>query len=282
MKVVVKLYKRKDKKRMKVCAWNIGMAATIPSNHGYKLLDWVIDEIVREQPDCIVLTEFVAARGIEHYFDVLEKNHYHWFLSTATKNNGILIALKSCSFNFEDTFDYNKFTVKNGNDVLKGKDLPNFYEIKVNWNNKPLSIIGVRIKCDITKTKEDYQTKQFEALDDYLSEQKHNVICVGDFNAFWADRWNKTSNTKLPKTAKNGYHIHTPRYNSNRIDGYSYIMPDGIKVQLDHLLTNIDQNITVEYDWGFLKHAGYNNVTAESVNKPKGMPDHAILKATID
>ena len=77
MKVVVKLYKRKDKKRMKVCAWNIGMAATIPSNHGYKLLDWVIDEIVREQPDCIVLTEFVAARGMVSINDLSTSYLFH-------------------------------------------------------------------------------------------------------------------------------------------------------------------------------------------------------------
>lgn len=266
---------------MKVYAWNIGMAATIYSNNGYKLLDWVIDEIVMEQPDCIVLTEFVVARGIEYYFEVLKKNNYHWFLSSVTKDNGIFIALKSSSFSFTDTFDYEKSTVINGSDALTGKDLPDFYEIKVHWGNKPLSIIGIRIKYDITKTKEDYQKKQFEALDDYLSEQTHNVICVGDFNAFWADRWNKTSNTTLPKTAKNGYHIHTPRYDSNRIEGYSYVMPDGIKVQLDHLITNIDQSITVKYDWNFIEHEGHN-VTAESANKPKGMPDHAILKATID
>ena len=33
---------------MKIDEWNIGMSATIPSNNGYNLLPWVIDEILDE------------------------------------------------------------------------------------------------------------------------------------------------------------------------------------------------------------------------------------------
>ena len=46
---------------MKIYEWNIGMAATIPSNQGYILMPWVIDEIIKDNPDCIVLTEFVIS-----------------------------------------------------------------------------------------------------------------------------------------------------------------------------------------------------------------------------
>lgn len=79
---------------MKTYEWNIGMAATIPSNNGYNLKSWVIEEIIKDQPDIIVLTEFVVSRGIDYFFEVLEKNNYHWFISSSTKQNGILIALK--------------------------------------------------------------------------------------------------------------------------------------------------------------------------------------------
>lgn len=266
---------------MKVYEWNIGMAATIPSNNGYTLLPWVINEIIKDEPDCIILTEFVVAKGIDYYIDVLERNDYHWFISSVTKNNGILIALKSCSFDFEKTFDYSTITVKTGNEVLVGNDLPDFYEVKVTWNSQPLSIIGVRVKVDITGTNTAYKRNQFQALDDYLSKQIHNVLCVGDYNAFWGNNWTTKRNTTLGKTATNGFKLHTPTYNKG--EWYSFVQPNGDKNQLDHLITNISNRmITVEYDWSFINSSRYTcNIKAYTANKPKGMPDHAILKATI-
>lgn len=142
---------------MKIFEWNIGMAATVPSNQGYILMPWVIDEIMKNSPDCIVLTEFVVSKGIDYYFDELEKNKYHWFISATTKSNGILIALKEDTFEFEDTFDYEKASIHIGNEVLSGCALPDFYEIQVKWNGQPLSIIGVRIKCDITGKNASYK-----------------------------------------------------------------------------------------------------------------------------
>lgn len=267
---------------MKVYEWNIGMAATIPSNNGYTLLPWVIDEIIKEKPDCIILTEFVVSKGLDYYIDELEKNHYHWFISSVTKNNGILIALKACSFNFDNTFDYSAISVKTSNEVLVGNDLPDFYEIQVEWNSEALSIIGVRIKVDITGTNVAYKKNQFKALDDYLSKQNHNVLCIGDYNAFWGKNWSTIKNTTLGNTSKNGYTLHTPIYNKG--DWYSFVQPNGNKNQLDHLITNIkDRTITVEYDWSFINPSRYTyNIKKDSANKPNGMPDHAMLKATIN
>ena len=174
---------------MKIYEWNIGMAATIPSNQGYILIPWVIDEIIKDSPDGIVLTEFVVSKGMDYYINELEKNKYHWFISTTTKNNGILVALREDSFELKDTFDYKKSSIHTGNEVLLGSDLPDFYEIQVNWNGQPLSIIGVRIRVDITGKNTLYKNNQFQALDNYLSKQNHNVICIGDYNAFWGNNW---------------------------------------------------------------------------------------------
>ena len=58
---------------MIIFEWNIGMAATIPSNQGYNLLPWIIDEIIKEEPDGIILTEFVVSKGIDYYIRELEK-----------------------------------------------------------------------------------------------------------------------------------------------------------------------------------------------------------------
>ena len=77
------------KQDMKLYAWNIGMAATIPSNNGYDLNAWVIDEISEEKPDCFVLTEFVVSRGMDEFIRKIEDN-YHWFISASTKKRGSL------------------------------------------------------------------------------------------------------------------------------------------------------------------------------------------------
>ena len=52
-----------------------------------------------------MLTEFVIAKGFDYYISKLEENGYQWFVSTTTKFNGILIALKSKTFNFDETFE---------------------------------------------------------------------------------------------------------------------------------------------------------------------------------
>lgn len=266
---------------MKIFEWNIGMAATIPSNQGYNLLPWIIDEIIKEEPDGIILTEFVVSKGIDYYIRELEKNNYHWFISSNTKSNGILIALKSASFIFKDTFDYSKSTINIGSDVLTGSDLPDFYEIKVEWNGQPLSVIGVRIKVDIIGKNATFKKNQFKALDDYLSNLNHNVICIGDYNAYWGNIWSSKKNTTLHKTASNNFQIYTPSYSK---DNFSFVQSNGKKVQLDHLITNIGNknNIKVKYDWSFINSIRYKCcITAETPQKPKGFPDHAILKVKI-
>ena len=266
---------------MRIYEWNIGMAATIPSNNGYNLKSWVIEEIIEDQPDIIVLTEFVVSRGIDYYFKVLEKNNYHWFISSSTKKNGILIALKKSTFGFDDTFNYKTDSINNS-EILKCNFSPDFYELQVEYSGRKLSIIGVRIRKDLSNNKLNYSVLQFDALDKYLSLLKHDVICIGDFNAYWGQKWNTTENTTLPKTAKD-YSLCTPPYTSRYPEWYSYVMPKGKKVQLDHLVTNLkNKYIKAEYDWSFMNTLRYKNgIQAESEKKISGLPDHAILKVEI-
>lgn len=263
---------------MKIYEWNIGMAATIPSNRGYNLNGWIIDEIIKDEPDCIILTEFVVSRGIEYFLSELEIKKYHWFISSSTKMNGILVALKESTFDYSDTFNYKVSpNTINNNEILVGADMPDFYEIRVKCYDALLSIIGVRIRKDIYGINPNYTHNQFALLDDYLSSLTHNVICVGDFNAYWAGKWKTPKNTTLPKTAVN-FSLHTPLYNVG--DWYSYVQPNGQGTQLDHLITNIKRKtINVIYDWSFINVSRYGiSINANSANKPTGLPDHAILK----
>ena len=105
------------------------------------------------------------------------------------------------------------------------------------------------------------------------------MICVGDFNAFWGRTWNTEKNNTLHETAKS-YSLYTPSYPEQ----FSYIMPGGKAVQLDHLITNIkDKKIKVVYDWTFINEHRYKpGIRAESEIKIKGLPDHAILKVDIE
>ena len=264
---------------MKIYEWNIGMAAAIPSNNHFLLNKWVIDEVIREEPDCIVLTEFVIAKGIDYYLDQLEERGYHWFISNSTKENGILIALKKESFSFNNTFDYSIDSVLNGNQVLIGTDIPDLYEIRVTYHNIPLSIIGVRIKVPLRNNGIPYKQNQFKALDSYLSTLTHDVICIGDFNAYWSNTWNTQQNHTLPNT-KNSFCIYTPDYN---VDDWwwSYVQSSGEKVQLDHLISNIkNKEISARYDWDYLsKHR--IGTQPDAYKPPCGLPDHAILKVNI-
>lgn len=278
---------------MKIYEWNIGMAAAIPSDKQYLLNKWVIDEVVSEKPDCIVLTEFVLAKGIDYYLSKLENKGYHWFISSTTKENGILIALNKECFSFENTFDYyNIDSVRTANQVLSellrsDSDIPDFYEIRVKYDNKPLSIIGVRIKVllsnkEISYEQNKYKQNQFKFLDSYLPKLDHDVICIGDFNAYWAKCWNTQKNHTLPNT-KNSFSLYTPQFNVG--NWWSYVQKNDQKmtkkVQLDHLITNIkNKNIDVKYDWGYLSRYRIG-IQPEEYKPPCGLPDHAILKVEI-
>lgn len=269
--IIKKQNHKTEENNMKIYQWNIGMAAAIPSSHSCVLQKWVIDELINEKPDCIVLTEFVIAKGIDYYLDQLEIKGYHWFISSSTKANGILIALNKESFLFDNTFNYHTESVITGNQVLTGTDIPDFYEIRVTYNNKPLSIIGVRIKTSFSNNK-THKQNQFKALDMYLATLTHDVICIGDFGT------DLQQNHILPNT-KCSFDLYTPTFDDY---WWSYVQPNSLRLQLDHLISNIkNKKISVRYDWDYLsKHR--IGIQPASYKLPCGLPDHAILKAEIN
>lgn len=268
---------------MKIFEWNMHGAASFPSYSNYSIPQWAVDEILIGEPDCIVLTEFVISKGWDYLQEKL-KDKYHWFISATTGKNGLLIALRKNDFyDFSSIFKFQDYTINN-NEVLRGRVLPDFYEIRVKIRNEEISIIGVRMRKDILKSDPHYTISQFIALDDYLASLKHKVICIGDFNAHWkmGRIWKTNDNRTLPKSSKT-YNLHTPDYNA--ADGFSYVQPDGTKVQLDHLIIKNNINLQeIKYDWTFVSnHASDygDNINKDSPKKPKGLPDHAILKAEV-
>ena len=266
--------------KLTVVEWNIRGAASFPWHNDYEIENWVVDEILKDLPMCVTLTEFVISKGWDYLQSELERKEYIWFVTSFTGGNGVLIAIKKdVGFDCTDICKYNPGYVLN-NEILIGTDVPDFYEIRVKYNKDLLSIIGVRIRKDIYGTNPNYTLNQFALLDDYLSSIGHKVICVGDFNAYWAGKWKTPQNTTLPKTAVN-FSLHTPRYNVG--DWYSYVQPNGKGTQLDHLITNIKfKQIDVRYVWGFVNSAnGYAQLSKSDYKNKVGIPDHAIFKTDI-
>lgn len=263
-----------------ILEWNIRGAASFPWLNKYEIKTWIVDKVLDELPDCIVLTEFVIAKGWDYLQSKLEQKKYIWFVTSSTGGNGVLIAVRrNKGLDYTDIREYKPDSVLN-NEVLLGKDVPDYLEIRVKYDNKLFSLIGVRIRKDIHGTNPNYTRNQFALLDDYLSSLKHNVICVGDFNAYWAGKWSTNKNYTLPKTSRN-YTLHTPVYNVD--DWYSFVQSDGTKTQLDHLITNVKyKQIDVCYVWDFVNNSnGYAELTKSDYKNIKGIPDHAILKAEI-
>lgn len=269
---------------MKIYEWNIGMAATFSCNNGFPIQPWVIDEITTDEPECIVLTEFVVSKGWDDMQKRLEKKEYRWFISGASGQNGILIAFKNhTNIDLSYVFGYKHNTINNSV-ILNTICPPNFYEIRFRIGVQSYSLIGLRIRV------EDKQ-QQFNSLDAYLAtldEIGMQVFCIGDFNAYWSSSWkDPMKNTTLPRAAKK-YKIYTPPYNKGLGDWFSYVNPlikaYGGKQQLDHLITNVNVDVTSSYDWSFIdnhKEIYGDEMKSLTRKKPVGMPDHAIFKVEL-
>lgn len=273
--------------KIKIIEWNIHGAAALPWNNSdekkesYEIKEWIVDRIIAESADIVVLTEFVLSKGWDYFQDRLSKEKYVWFVNTYTSGNGILIAIKNDSrFDFTNITEYKDGYV-NTSEALTGIDKPDFYEIKVKYNNSPLSIIGVRIRKDIKTKSSHFLNKQFESLDSYLSSIKNDVICIGDFNVYWGNTWKTEKNHTLPKTSKE-FSLHTPEY--PKYDWYSFVHEDGKGAQLDHLITNIkNTEIKCEYKWDFIttEENGYKKLEKKEYKNIRGLPDHAILSCEL-
>lgn len=133
-----------------IVQWNIRGAAAIPWKKGYKIEPWIVNEILKDLPMCIVLNEFVVSKGWDYLQSELEKNEYTWFITAFTGGNGILIAIKKdIGLNFEGVCNYKPEYILNNEILLKPDvpaDVPDFYEIRLKYEEKLHSIIGVRIR----------------------------------------------------------------------------------------------------------------------------------------
>jgi|LSQX01.3.fsa_nt_gb exonuclease III len=271
---------------LRIIEWNINgrsgyMQYTIPK--------FIIDEIMIHNPeaDIVVLTEFVMASGWDYIREVLEKK-YHLFTSPyISGQNGVLIAIRKNKEGLE------------ADSAIVSSDLntaqiekPNYLQVSVLFNNKPITIIGTRIRVETSndtteEQKKSFKYEQFKALDNHLSSMHDKyVICTGDFNAYWKNSkgciWKELSNYTLPKASKT-FELFTA-WDPNKRQ-FSYVLPDKSLCTFDHILARGIKVIekSVDYSWNFVtEENGYGSLRPEDYKSHLvGLPDHAILSATV-
>ncbi len=252
---------------------------------------FIASELINQDADIVVLTEFVISSGWNYIRSVLEER-YILFSTYVTKENGILIAIKK-----------NRKELKRGSYQVSTdmntveEDRPNFLQIKLNKEkDKPIYIVGIRIR-------DSNHIPQFNALRDHLNSlpEESRVICVGDFN-----EWPKPVQQKLGSNVE----VYAPRFNDYHSENnpmyihpsrWSYVpkpikeRPKGeavidlivtknvkvIKNSEDTLSKKKGYKMYAKYDWSFVNEKnGYGKLTAKDLKtKAIGLPDHAIITA---
>lgn len=167
---------------MKFANWN-----TNQRSRGKAILKVVSDEVIRLELDAFVFTEFLNGsnegnrRLIQELATSLNSKydfHYNIERKECAGQNGILIGVRKKFEGEDDTVTIRKIEEME----TKRKEQPNFLQVDMVVNGKPLTIIGTRIR--VTKFTE--RREQLLALTDHIHHIRSlgvgNVIVAGDFN----------------------------------------------------------------------------------------------------
>ena len=289
--------------RISVLEWNIHASASRGWSNDYSINTWIVDAIIDKNCDVVVINEFVVSIGWDYFQKRLKENDYAWFMTYTSKENGILIAIKK-----------EKFSVVNWNDVNivnklssdKNDMEPDFIHIKVNYNNEPLNIIGVRIKVctDAMNIDEDYKCRvqQFELLCKYLSNIKEKTIVLGDFNN--GNIFREYDKNQLYHNCSRQYYnyqmiwreveeklkwrLDTPDKGGNYGNKFSIVTrdPNGkvYYTKEDHVISRGCNVLNGDYLWDFMENTDvYGELKCDSYKSNlKYIPDHAMLYAEVE
>lgn len=282
---------------LKIIEWNIHGAASMGWNNKYEIKKFVVDRIISEKAQIVILNEFVISIGWDYFQSELTKNEYIWFIAHTSSQNGILIAINT---NIEG-LSIEKIKKYEGNNITSIvndhiKEQPNFLQVKLEINNQSVYIIGIRIRDD-----ESYKNKmkQFEEILKQLKTiGKDEVVMIsGDFN-HGAIKYESDENYNYEDNSRKDYNYqmmrklfkdlnldsHTPDYGSYGRK-FSWVMKfQNIKVKEDHIITKKVKVTSIDYLWDFItSENGYGNLKPEDYKSNLiGLPDHAILTATIE
>ena len=264
--------------KLEIMAWNIHGAGGYGN---YAIPNFVADKILNKNVDIAIIVEFITGKGWDYLIGTLEKS-YDIFISPYTSGiNQVMIALKK-----EKGFEVKRILTENPIE----KEKPEFLQVETELEGKSFAIIGVRIKTQGTNKQID---SQFEFLKDHLKTlENSNVLCAGDFNV-----WKTPLSKKLKLDITPEYNIFTPEYSMvdgdfNTLDTWSAVIKNSKtnvvgKALIDHIIAKelgIKEVIDLKYSWDFVSEKnGYGNLKPEDYKSHLvGLPDHAILSATVE
>ncbi|HFE9852560.1 TPA: endonuclease/exonuclease/phosphatase family protein [Enterococcus faecalis] len=269
---------------LKILEWNINQRSSSKDIPNY-----VVSEIVRKNPDIIVLVEFKGtknAKMMEESFSDYYVSYYNgtpYSLDNNRTGNGILIALKK-----------NKFLQPKFKDISYPKvfdeQQPNWFKIHSTLRSgENLDIIGIRVRI-LKESKKDLQSRK-EQIEWILNNNKNlnKQIVLGDFN-YGPHRTAYQSELKLNWQDIIDM-IRSYGYLKEDISPYSPIGTSWKYANLDWLVTRgVSVDIESDYnelDWSFGRYNKKNYVQGYLV--PEGFfirndpsyPDHAIFTVEI-
>lgn len=269
--------------KLKIIEWNIHGAAGYGN---YSIPEFVADEIMLQDADIVILTEFVIKCNWDYFRGVLEKKYKLFSSPYISGQNGVLIAIKKDN----EDFDINSAMISSELNTIQ-TEKPNFLQVTIEYNEKPLTIIGTRIR----PRNEQFKKEQYEILKEHLESLEGKVICAGDFNV-WSSfivgnnkgQWNLKPTDYDFRTPTNTWS--NSKYSpKNEPSTWSHVGKGKAdilyKSLIDHIVT---KGVTIikeklNYSWDFVnENNGYGNLNPEDYKSNLvGLPDHAILSATI-
>jgi len=299
---------------LKLISWNINQRG----GQGKEIPEMVVKEIHKQNADIVVLTEFRKANNWVDFVTRLQVFGYKVTCNTECYTNPdgkvdyyneILIAVK----------DY--ITIEKVVEIPNVESNPDFLQVETSINEKPLTIIGVRVKTLEFKKRMTQLKELIEKIkkEDNAESASHNIpiIIIGDFNNAkiygceskcyddvkdeYRRRGQDIYNTynyhmMKDKLKESGFCIHTPKdkysfgfTNSvNSVENYGYdVFNENGSFKEDHLATTKGVTVLdVDYDAKFLTEA---YVMSHHVKKRGNAyydisppyPDHAVLTATV-
>jgi len=256
-----------NRKNIKCLHWNINQR--FPSNTPVM----IIAEIMRQDADIIILTEFYKT---ENYDEILvtplKQCGYRIFLDPRNRKDKIrqvMIAVRSkLIMNQEVTPLYlhdNEGNIENGK-------CPNYLRIDIKIDYMPISIIGTRIRVWESSGIEEQKRRknQFKTLLKELSKlpDESNLIIMGDFNISDDDAYKK-SGSKWH--FDNDYKSALERKNLKLYIPKKGFSPFKSNYKLDHLI--VSKDIDVE-DYTYFCNDSWPD-------KGKNNPDHSIFLSNL-
>lgn len=265
---------------LKIIEWNINQRASnkcIPP--------FIFDELITQDPDIIVLTEFNnKSANSEQFLKKFKKLGYSYVKTNNDFDQNQIVILIKENITINNSISYKS---------KKNNDIPNLILVDCVFNNTAFSILGVRIRIG-KGDKGDYECRK-EQMNFILTEIKeisNPLIMIGDFNNLRSNTTEKTWNLSvlddlldkknLKRHTPNNKHSWGVKYNlyKNELDGY---------ISNDHLATSSSIIINhIDYDWSFIDEKNKYQIEDEvdmynqkKVFIPVGLPDHAILKSSV-